>query len=75
MHAFFYQPAIGFITRQFHGAVRPGHVPLGNRHHVRHPDGGHGIQQPEKLHADGQLQLTNLQALRGVLTFRRRWGQ
>ena len=42
----------------------PGHMPVGNRHHMRHPDGGHRIQQPEKLHADGQLHPACLQALR-----------
>ncbi len=60
----FYQPAIGFIIRQLHRAVCPGHMPVGNRHHMRHPDGGHRIQQPEKLHADGQLHPACLQALR-----------
>lgn len=39
----------------------PRHMPVGNRHHMRHPDGGHRIQQPEKLHADGQLHPACLQ--------------
>ncbi|SAV71648.1 Uncharacterised protein [Klebsiella pneumoniae] len=75
MNTFFYQPAIGFIIRQLHRAVCPGHMPVGNRHHMRHPDGGHRIQQPEKLHADGQLHPACLQALRRFFTLRRRRGQ
>ncbi|MNE00761.1 hypothetical protein D3C80_931800 [compost metagenome] len=46
-------------------AIAPAHMPRGSRRDIGDAHRHHGIQQPQVFHADGQLQLAQLQAWRG----------
>ncbi len=48
-------------ARQLLIAIGPGHVPVRARQNVGDADRSHGVQQPQVLHAQRELQIVQLQ--------------